>query len=742
MAIKRATGKTKLAIQPTVAEPATVSIGSLPTVDEIRPAVPDVSTQGDSYFSRESIGSAKFDSRMDFPSAKSSGFELQKCKGSQASSMSLSPERPTAIASIDLLSSAYGDPSATSLAIGETLEIADFESKLMQEDYTYIMDSLESSESTKADYASLKESATSALSKIETSVEAIQRVSAASVNFSRKLDIRLSWSDVQAKIAANYSSLTLRFGNDTPQSSLDSLRVNQKKDTSTAIVKKLERLVNAKEELEPERDSNGAPTATGIQLAAGSLAYESVIKRIAENDLLFDDGQIESYSKLEKLRKVAVCCEVISKIMNDTFMGALGSADISMPTFYSGSNCNVFDPFNITAGSNKTNSHYELISRTTESLDTATVEDFKSTFVASYRSTYESAKVKSALGYPEEVCTPLDIYTRIFKKTSESFQTVNDAAQSGLIANQAEIYDAVILAYSMKQQSSAKQFNGFMRGLILTNMLDEDFLLGYDSSGEYDTVTETKAEINDSAEGSKTVISKVATKTLQTKTLEEGGDIYNSVFSSTDRVYNFPDSSRAYTAAILGRMDECTASKELPWYAPLYHNFTPYKDGTDMVGYSSSKANRAVDSWSRNAPKAGSIVLENYVPSGETSYYDAPIGGVPVLVESLVESLQNFSRDKTGKTISNAIVETYDELIATFEKATGKSFSEVSPDGKFNAGDGTCTKRAMLDILVECYGNITNQFFKPGFIAVSAAKVSVADASSYSTAEDTLELLT
>jgi hypothetical protein len=695
MSIKKATGNAGFAIQPVTSSIEQPAVGSLPTTTEVRPEVPEAVTQGDAYFSRESIGSAMFDSRMDFPRESKNFTPLKFASSQLAKRLRVSPERPTLLANVDIIDPGFKNPEAAKQAINETFEVAEFEASLLAADYSYVMDSLQQSTATSTTYSELEAAATSNFSDSNAAVESIQQISAASEKFSRNLDVRLSWDTVQEKIGEHYSSFSTRFGNGQAGSSLRSLRINVENQRGTDIVKRIEARVKGEAYT---RDADDV-----------EVALQKVIDKVKASDLLFDDGSITVYSKLDRLDKVAVCCEFLARVLNDTFNQTRGSADISMPTAYSG--CNVFDPYPTIRGRERAESHYGIINDAVSSLSTSKIQDFKSAFVSQYTGSFERAKTKAGVSYPDEVGTPLDIYTRMFKYVAQSFQTVGSADEAGVISNPNEIYDAINLSYTMKRSENSEKVMGFFRGVILTTITDENFTLGYNSNEEFDSVTQVKSEISDTGgdPASRTVESKTGVKKLATNTLEVGKDIYYSVFQNVERVNNFPLTSRKYTSKLLSQMDKA-ASEGYEWYLPLALQLSPNSEYPEWqageVGY-----------WQKNAPRCESLILRDIVPQGNDN---GRIGtrdyqGVVEIIEGLIKSLQNFSRDDTGKTVANAIINLYNELISLFEEITGKSLAEVSPDGKFIVWDGSCTKRALIDVIIECIGNITVLFFKPGF---------------------------
>lgn len=709
MSIKAITSKTKLVIQSLQTQPAVAALGSLPTSGEVRPTVPEVVTQGDSYFSRDSVGSAAFDSRMDFPESSNTSETLRLAANLTGIAAALSPQRPVAIAVLDLLAVPGGGEKATK-TISETLEIADFESKLMLDDYQYFMNSLENDAASSSKYKSLSDLTTSRLDSTADASESIQRLSAASEQFSRNLDIRLSWENVQEKISQYYASLSTRFGTAEANSDLLDMNVNRATTTGTAIVQKIEKKISSLS------DNN----------ITSSSAYESIVDKVSAQDLLSDLGNVDGYSTLLPLEKVAACCEFLSRAFIDTFSGDNGSVYVNLPTQYSGSS--IFEPFDLVdsaLSSNRIPSHYNIIAPAVSNLSSTTIESFKSSVATAYSDSYGSSKTKSGLGFEAEAGVPLDLYTRLFKSVAASFESSVAAKQSSFVSNTAELYDSVLLLYSMKSTNSNAAFNGFIRGILLTNILDESFLLGTDSTDEYDTITETKSEIDDSVDGKRTVTTKTSTKSLSTESVDASGAIYKSIFSNAERLKNFPQESKKYTSTILTKMDEAasstssgTSEDNAPWHIPLWFSFLPTGASTTSKDFLSAYVRYQADTndeWSKNSPRCQNEdpTLSPLSPTAESSSNPSDSNEI---VNGLVSALQLFSRDNTGKTIANAIKDFYDDVVSVFEKATGKTFKDVSPTETFLVAGKTCTKRAIIDVIIECFGNIVGVFLTPGIV--------------------------
>ena len=278
----------------------------------------------------------------------------------------------------------------------------------------------------------------------------------------------------------------------------------------------------------------------------------------------------------------------------------------------------------------------------------------------------------------------------------------------------------------MKSTNSNAAFNGFIRGILLTNILDESFVFGADSTDEYDAITETKSEIDDSVDGKRTVTTKTSTKSLSTESVDASGAIYKSIFSNAERLKNFPQESKNYASTILTKMDEASITGGgtfggIPWHIPLWFSFLPTSKRTTSKDFLSTYIRYQADTndeWSKNSPMCQDedSTLLSLTPSAESSN-DA--GDSNKIVNGLVSALQQFSRDTTGKTIANAIVDFYDEVISVFEKATGKTFKDISPNETFLVAGKTCTKRAIIDVIIECFGNIVGVFLTPGIVATS-----------------------
>jgi len=710
MPIKRSTRASKLTVQPLAPKPAATGPGSLPGKKVRRPAVPDTVQQGDSFFSRDSIGTAKFDSRMDFPVLPDNSTQLEQLTTTQGRKLSLSMERPVLLASVDIFNTPASDAKKTAASIEQSLAIADFESSLMKSDYDYIYETLKNEESTAATMQSLEEQATSDLQKTTEAVNSFLSLSNTADELSKNLDLRLSWANVEEKIAEYYSKLPQKYGSTVIDTSLSSFGLDPKKDTSTGIVKTISKVAAA------ASAESTTSTTQGTLLVGLSKGYFSVDAKVTSKDRLFDDGKITNYSSLSRLSKVSSCAEFLSRVFTDTFTGVTSSAVISTPTMYSGSN--VFESQGLKTDNKITPSHYEgIINPAVKKLSTSGISNFTSKVSTSFSNSYEAAKTKTGIASANEAGTPIDIYLRLLGKLKDSFETLHSGKETSTFTNNAEITDALMMAFAMKTSTSSTKFNGFMRGVLLTLLLDEEYAFDAGTSEEYDEVNESKSEIEDSGDTSgtspRTVGAKVGSRKLKTKTLEAAPTPnVDSIFNEPERIKNFPSDSLHFTKGKLLQLDSTTTSAARNswgnsiWLSP---SFTP--------GGSSEYANDySIEGWNYNAPRASSVL---------TSVKDSLIsgrGGYPstgnVLFTEVYDGFKNFSRSENGKTIANSILEFYDELVALYEELYGKTLDDVAPDGLFITGNGTCTKRGIIDVIFECMGNLVNYFLGPGYVGV------------------------
>ena len=725
MPVKSATGTSKLTVQPLPIETPQPALGSLPTTSTVRSEVPNVIAQGDSYFTRDSIGSAKFDSRMDFPKLPTNASILKLSKNKSGKKLALSPEKPCLIASIDIFSPPGTDKEKTYNSIQQSLEIAQFESSLIKSDYEYVLDRFENDTSTATIMKSLKDAATSKLSKVNDAVTSITRLSAASEEFSKSLDIRLFWDNVGQLISQHYAAFPLRFGDGSVDTKLSILGIDEAKDSGTAIIKKLEKLATS---------ATSDSTQVGVKdlFPVGySAGYFAIDKRVEKNDLLFDDSSIANYSKLGRCQKAAACCEFLSRVFIDTFTGLTGSAVISLPTQYSGSL--IFEPSPVKIGTKTYESHYGgFISPSIENLSTAKINEVRVSAEDSYNNSFSSAKIKMGVDNVSEKGTPLDIYTRMFSKIFDSYSSLYASAESSSLSNQAEIYDSVILLYSMKQQTSSKEFNGFMRGILLTMILDPDFEFNAPTSDEFDNISESESESSIDGQTPTLTKTKTGNKTLKTKKLSDYPKVLtDSIFSNPERLKNFPVSAQRYTSTALDKMDYAATT----WVVPLplvriASNFSPGTINSELKN--ELIVDSTIDGWSKNAPIMSELPskIASSLPSGvnitttnltnttssKSTDISNSIENNDFIFEKILEAIPKFSRDDTGKTIGNAILDLYDELLTLFEDAYGKKFEDVSPDLVFYTNSGkTCTKRAIVDVILECLGNLISHFLSPGF---------------------------
>lgn len=703
MAIKSATRASKLTVQPLPPTLSSPSVGSLPTISQTRPAVPETVAQGDSYFSRDSIGSAKFDSRMDFPTLSSNATVLDPSMNEAEKSIGLSPQRPTLLASVDLFNSPGTSSDRSAQGIEESLEVAELESRLLAADYDYVYNSLLESPATTGLMKVLEETASSDLEKTKESVAGFLSLSAARENFSRNLDIRTSWDNVGQRMTEYYSTFSTKFGTGEIDTDLSVFDLNPKLDTGTGIVRKIQSIA-----LATTSEGRGIVSVGKVKVGL-SRGYFDVDNRVKSLDLLFDDGTVGLYSSLSRLQKLTACSEFLSRVLTDTFTGMTGSAKIDLPTSYNGGN--IFEAQKVSIGNTKVPSHYDtIIEPAIKNLSAAGIEDFRSKIVKSYTDSYESAQMKTGVGNANEAGSSLDICLRLFGKVKDSFPTLYASTETSIISNPGELYDAVNLLFSMKQRSSAAQFNGFMRGTLLTLLLDPKYEFITDSGEEYDSVTETKSKIEDTGvtEGStsRTLSSRTGNKSLATKSISEtDSSLVQSIFSDPERAKNFPKTSWDYTKSLLKNVETPSRGAILDTFGKslyFYPSFSPDSERTPLVSTAPE-----YEGFGRNAPKASSIpsAIKGSLRQGDS--YD--------ILQNNFGRISQFGRDDTGKTVANAITDLYNELISVFEETYGKPLEEVSPQSVFYTREGTCTKRGIIDVILECMGNLVAHFLAIGY---------------------------
>lgn len=715
MPIRKSTRASKLTVQPVSPSPVTPAAGSLPTQNEKRPAVPEIVQQGDSFFSRDSIGSAKFDSRMDFPALAENSTQLEKLGTTQGMRLSLSSERPTLLASVDIFNSPASSLEKTAMALDQSIKVAEFESNLMKVDYDYIYETLKADEATSATMQSLEDQATTDLQKTKDAVDSFLGLSNAAEELSKTLDIRLSWSNVEEKISEYYSQLPQKYGSTTIDTSLSSFGLSAKQDTSTGIVKTLSKVAAA------ASAENTSATSQGNLVVGLSKGYFSIDSKVTQKDLLFDDGKITNYSELSSLFKVSSCAEFLSRVFTDTFTGVTSSAVVSVLTAYSGSS--IFESQGLKDGRKIISSHYEgIIDPSVRSLSTSNISDFTSTVVPSFSDSYDAAKTKTGIGLADEAGTPIDIYLRMLGKVKDSFETLYASKETSIFTNNSEINDAVMLAFATKSSRSSEKFNGFMRGVLLTMLLDEEYFFDAAVSDEYDEVNESKSEIEDSGDTSgtspRTVGAKIGTKKLKTKTLEEIATAnVDAIFSVPERLKNFPATSHQFTKSKILQIDTnevlnafSTSWGTSYWLGP---SFAPSWPSTDPAFIDSS-----IEQWDYCAPLAVSVpeAIKQSLVFG-TPGNDITTG--EALAKTVYDNFKIFSRSENGKTAGNAILDLYDELVALFEELHGKKLDDVAPDGKFITGTGTCTKRGIIDVIFECMANLIIYFLGPGYTSTT-----------------------
>lgn len=635
MSVRYSKWNSTIATQPVVPDIAVPTIGSLPTRQRSTtiPA-PEVIAQGNSFFSLDSIGSARFETRNFDITSVGPTISLQTCSAEIPVQAGLSPRRPALIGIVDPFGSSISQRAASvnpEASTDASLDFVEFEARLAVDDYQYLADTVKNSDSTSAIYSLLENQVAADIASVQSPASDLARLATTAEKFAQDLDIKFSWDSLREDIVANYDNY-FSEGDFKPASAYTSLLdlYGSENSSSTTILQGIYR------ELQSPADTQ----------------LESILE---SQGILFDDGNIEGYSEKSRMEKVSLCCKLLTGIFNNNVVGNLPSP--VLPVTYSGGFV-----FESRKPGDRSLSNYEsIVAPVLNSLSTRSVEAFNTSFVSNFASTIAFAERRNSV-------KPVDIFRSMMYAFVESFPTL----QVGGDLNGDEITDAVSLLLSLKTPFSNAEFNGVIRGSLLTMLLDRDV----------DTLRFGSA-LNATLVGDPSI--------YQTRSFR----IFPDGFLNTERLKNFPRSSHQYANSIV--------AGDLP-------------SQLDPVIGSGIQQGSGKGNWRTNAPKNFDSNIERLadrrIARGLPQGYDIAsykIAGTGSVISQLVtNSIDKFSRG-TKTTIAKSAELAYGRL-AGIVRNSGISLSSL----RLTSGSAL-NQRMIYSIILECIANITAIFLRPGY---------------------------
>ena len=629
MAIKYPVWQSKIAMQSIQQVVAESPVGALPTVNQEFVSPPSVNSQGDSFFSRDSIGSAIFETRNFETNIVGPARQLTRCKNSAAISQSLSPQRPVLLSTLN-----FPFPEAYSLQQFQT--VTNLEHSLSKADYEFLTESLRNDSATSAVFADVERKSNADIQLAGSQAASICKLAIDAENFSAGLDVKYSWDQLKDSIASNYANLS--------------------SDYSTGpVITEQAMLVSGSDEYTSTLFLNSLVSRVTAENSLVTTAIRGLESRLSLTDFLFDDGSISDYSNQPAMKKAMICCYLLARIMQSTYSGITG--DASIPTIYNSGS--ISGPVFESQANYFGRSNYDILTfPAVSSLNTSVLENFKSSFGESFRSSIGEIERRAGIITGEEKLTAVSIFQNVLKTVYESFPSL-----TGGDANPDEITDALILVLSLKSQTSNLQFNGLIRGSILSMLLNSNV-----SSLRYTLAIEPE------------ILSDLP---RDTSVIAPG---FLSAYEN-----NFPEVARNYARSVNGK--------------ELLRQLDP--GGSSATGNSTGN-------FTSNIPRttARDTGLEfGYLPIGYDVESVRKQTSLPAICKVVTKAIDAFAR-KGSVTIATAITRVYSSLNSDFQQAYGIN----SQASAFRLRDGSqITKKAIYDILIECIGNICKSIIAPGY---------------------------
>jgi len=438
MSIKSSTWSSKIAVQALMPEISQPPAGPLPTFPVVEPPVPEVVLQGDSYFSRNSIGTSFFESRNDPQELSGRTIPIQECPNEEAKKAGLSLERPVIIASSDILQ------NLSSENVKAFNRISSFENNLLQSDLDYIVQELKGS-AIAGTITSLENETETSRSKLSAYNKSINLLANSAEKFSEDLDFRLSWDSLKDLIVANYENLSSLY---------------QTGEVTTNI-----------RELLPNYESSYSSNDIIQDLSSLLQVTDPVVKileeRLEQYDALFDNGAIQTYNGLARINKTFACCNTIASIFSRTFSN---ETITNIPVSYNSGN--VF--ISATSADGKFGNYDAIVNPAIQLQNTSSLAEFQRIFVNDFTNSIISVSDSSGVKNNGGLGSPIDIFLRLLKFLAGSFTSIADANSRVAITNSAEITESLVAVMSLARQGSSPVFTGFVRGTLLTLLTNQN----------------------------------------------------------------------------------------------------------------------------------------------------------------------------------------------------------------------------------------------------------------------------
>lgn len=442
MSVRFSRWNSNIAAQPVTPDIATVAPGSLPVSLQTYIDPPEVVSQGNSFLSQDSIGSAKFETRNFEISTVDPTNELLTGSAPSAKQAGLSPVRPALIGVYDIFGSSLTIPAGGS-TFNESMRFSEFEANLSLEDYRYLVNELRTGNATAPIVSAIEAQASSDIASVQEPLANIAKLASVAENFSTQLDVISHWGTLKNDIESFYQSY-IANGFDYSPAITGLSELDSSARLSTSFIEGLERsIVN---------DSQDSIIAL----------LES---RIRNEGLFFDDGTIEGYSTLSRMGKASICCTILSRIYGASSVG--DARYTSLPLAFGGNR--VFESKRVGG----LPSNYDSIVRPALSTGSITpLQKFKTEFVTSFSNSVSSITRKSSVVVGGGRYA-VDVLQVVLKELVSSFPALSQPQQNPGIVVSKEIGDATVIQMSLKSPTNDPIWCGLIRGTLLTMILDK-----------------------------------------------------------------------------------------------------------------------------------------------------------------------------------------------------------------------------------------------------------------------------
>jgi len=442
MSVRFSRWNSNIAAQPVTPDIAAVAPGSLPTSRQTYISPPEVVSQGNSFLSQDSIGSAKFETRNFEISTVDPTNELLTGSAPSARQAGLSPERPTLIGVYDIFGSSLTAPTGGS-SFNESMRFSEFEANLSLEDYKYLVNELRTGSATAPIVSAIESQASSDVVSVQEPLANISKLASIAENFSTQLDVISHWDTLKNDIESFYQGY-IANGFDYSPAITGLSELDSSARLSTSFIEGLERSI-----VNDSQDS----------------IITLLESRIRNEGLFFDDGTIEGYSTLSRMGKASICCTILSRIY-----GASSTGDVrytSLPLTFGGNR--VFESKKVGG----LPSNYDSIVRPALStVSIAPLQKFKTEFVTGFTNSVSSITRKSSVVIGGGRYA-VDVLQAVLKELVSSFPALSQPQLNPGIVVSKEIGDATVIQMSLKSPTNDPVWCGLIRGTLLTMILDK-----------------------------------------------------------------------------------------------------------------------------------------------------------------------------------------------------------------------------------------------------------------------------